>query len=81
MAFSRIAGCMSAAIGALSWSLILVRLFTVSPSVPSNNTRAVTTPVALCLRIAPSVATTRLENEPSRASMKYVQDSIRELVQ
>ena len=58
-AFSRMTRFMSEATGALSWSRILVRLLTGMPFVPSNRTRAVTTPPGLSFLIAPSDATTR----------------------
>ena len=54
---SRMARVRSAAIGALSCSLLLFRVFTVKPFVPSNNNPAVTTPWGFSLRIAPSDAT------------------------
>ena len=50
---------MSAAIGALSWSRILVLVFTEIPWVPSNKTRAVTTPPGWSFLLAPRDTTTR----------------------
>ena len=60
--FSLIALFRSAAIGARSWSLILVLVLTSMPWVPSNRTLAVTTPPGFSFRCAPSDATTRLGN-------------------
>ena len=59
LAFSRITRSRSATSGARCSSLILVLLFTGMRSDPSKTTCAVTTPLGLPFRIAPSASTTK----------------------
>ena len=56
---ARIARSRSDATGDRSWSLILVRVFTEKPWVPSKRTRAETSPGGVVLSVVPRDATMR----------------------